>query len=332
VKRILLLGAGLAVLALGAGAALLLARPDPLKHFTAERAADAPIVIPPETAASFRAIVCGHTPCVMVEAGGLRFLVGAGADAAAGLAALKLARSDVDALLLTNLSAATIEGLPAVRRTLWLTGRQAPLTVIGPPGVEQVINGANLMMAASDVVEARNAPSGGLSLDGALLQNPGDRPSPREGRMTVFDSGVVSIEAFVSDMPSAGTHWLYRFDVGSESLLVGDCTASEGLIVQASEGAARVAAVLPARNPVMEAGSDTDAACATIMDWPHLQAKTRLTAVLLSPLSPVADTAVAQTAWRAAVKNGATLVPAAPGFILEKTSRGFQVTLPGKAS
>jgi ribonuclease Z len=81
--------------------------------------------------------------CVAVFAGGSLYLVDAGAGSArtAALAGLPLQR--LAAVLLTHFHSDHIAALPDFNLNSWVAGRPKPLTVFGPVGVAEVVDGLN---------------------------------------------------------------------------------------------------------------------------------------------------------------------------------------------
>ena len=82
--------------------------------------------------------VIATRPCALVVAGGKRVLFGAPSGAATSFNAADL--KQLDAVMLFSLRAVDIEGLDDVRNHSWRAGRDAALLVIGPAGLEDVVN------------------------------------------------------------------------------------------------------------------------------------------------------------------------------------------------
>jgi hypothetical protein len=300
----------------------------------------------PADAATFRATVCATTPCVLVEAGGLAFVVGAGDGAAERLSELGLLRPDLDGILLTDIGVGSIEGLPDLRHATWRAGRKAPLAVYGPPGAERVVDGVNLMMAASDIEESRMPSATPLSAGGALLVS-GPEPGP-EGLsgLTVFDSGVVKISSF--PVAGQGASWVYRFDFNNQSLIVAGCAARATDILTAVRGARQAAAILPASSsrmleidrkaasasrssvarPLAEPGGQT---CLSQEDAIAAMRDAHLTGGLLAPLYPPISNPPALRAWRELVAppEGLSLAPGEPGDQIDLSGQTPVIQKPG---
>lgn len=81
-------------------------------------------------------------PCTAVIAGQRMFVVDAGDGAAKGLTLMGLSPARAEALLLTHFHSDHIDGLGGVMLQHWGAGAsKTPLTVLGPAGVESVVQG-----------------------------------------------------------------------------------------------------------------------------------------------------------------------------------------------
>ncbi len=208
-RRDIILFGTLAVFALFGGLFLVLGKPgasaDMFLRDSKARAAK--VQIAPANAEAFRATVCAATACVLVEAGGLAFVFGA-ARVADGLSGLGLMRSDLDAIVLPDLTLQTIAGLPHLAKASGAKGRTETLKVFGPAGIVPVVDGINLMLSGDPGVRlAAGADSEDQGLEGVV----------------VFDSGVVSIRAFGGQGRGEGR--VHRIDFEGKSLVLAGCAA-----------------------------------------------------------------------------------------------------------
>ncbi len=275
------------------------------------------------TAEIFRATVCAASPCILVEVGGLTFLVGAGEGAADGLASRGLLRTTLDGVLLNDLSLASIEGLPGVQLAIFERGREAPLTVFGPDRVLTVVDGANLMLA-------------GAGDEGARLQVGAEGEDQGLAGQIVFDSGVVTIRAF-----AARGGRIYRFDAGGKSLIVAGCGAAPADVLAAARGAKTAAAIVAAASQQLleleteaakRAGlsADSTPACMTSQEAIEAIRGARLAGGLMAPLIPAPRDADGRRAWRkaATIPDGVDLAPGADGASLDMTGEAPTLTRP----
>jgi hypothetical protein len=272
------------------------------------------------TAETFRATICANSPCVLVEVGGLAFLVGAGEGAAAGLAERGLLRADLDGVLLNDISLASVEGLAAVQRAAFGRGRTEPLPVFGPDGLLTVIDGVNLVLAGS----------GG---EGARLQVGTEGEDEGLAGKVVFDSGVVTIRAFAA---SRGGR-VYRIDDGAKSLIIAGCTASAPDVLAAARGSRSAAAIIAAASPKLISIETNAAAAAGVSvaaypacmfpeDAVRAVNDARLSGGLLAPLIPSAN--MAAWAEAATIPASAKLALAPAGTVMDLTGASPAVTAP----
>lgn len=154
-------------------------------------AADAPatLQIAPQ---DFVLLPCGvdaaENPCALAIAGGKRVLFGTPRGAADGLRPEDLGQ--LDAVLVFSLRAGDLEGLDEVRNASWQAGREAPLLVIGPKGIDDVATALNAAFEQADALHIveEGAPRGGY--DAAVLIS---RAYSGDGK--VFDTGDVVVES-----------------------------------------------------------------------------------------------------------------------------------------
>lgn len=158
---------------------------------SAPPAADAPaaLQIAPQ---DFVLLPCGvdasENPCALAIAGGKRVLFGTPRGAADGLRPEDLGQ--LDAVLVFSLRAGDLEGLDEVRNASWQAGREAPLLVIGPRGIDDVATALNAAFEQADALHIveEGAPPGGY--DAAVLVS---RAYSGDGK--VFDTGDVVVES-----------------------------------------------------------------------------------------------------------------------------------------
>lgn len=265
------------------------------------------------TAETFRATVCAASPCVLVEAGGLAFLIGAGEGSGEGLSARGLMRADLDGILVNDLSLASVEGLPRLQQLSFALQRSEPTSVFGPDGLLTVVDGANLLLS-------------GAGEQGARLQIGLEGEDQGPAGKVVFDSGVVAILAF--GIAEGGR--VYRIDAGEKSLIVAGCTARGEDVLAAARGARTAAAIIAAESAQMLEIEDRAAAaagivrlskptCMSVDEALKAVAEARLAAVLLAPLEPAASDSPARRAWEELVvpPTGVVAGPGEPGAVLD---------------
>ena len=167
---------------------------------------------------------CPYSGCVLIEASGRDFLVGAGEGAASSLFFMGSLNANLDGVLLTDLSRNQIEGLPGVRDRTLEAGRREPLQIYGPSGTDRVVEGVNAMLETSDADRSVRFSQGLLPFSAAPVElvQMGDFA---DGDI-VFDSGVLSNRIYNVLSGTAGSDALiYRFDQDGATLIVGGCRA-----------------------------------------------------------------------------------------------------------
>lgn len=276
----------------------------------------------------FRATSCAASSCVMVEVGGMAFLINAGEGSAEGLTSLGLLRVDLDGILLTDANAATVAGLPMLRDGLWREGRREQIPVTGPVSATDVIRGVNYMFAGA---KADPAAIEGVGPADATTLSP---TAANSG--VVVDTGVVKITAVATGAGSSSTQRLYRIDFDNRTLLVAGCGVTADDLASAGEGARSLGIIVPGVSQVM-LGADRQAAmsagrrraaelmlsstrsCLSTEQAEEMITRTSAKAVLLQPLWPQATDAATVRAWKEGRANGVSsgLVAGIPGAAID---------------
>ncbi|MDR3685542.1 MAG: MBL fold metallo-hydrolase [Coriobacteriia bacterium] len=193
------------------------------------------------------AIVCGSGspladahrsgPCIAVSAGEHFFFVDAGQGSTRNAQLMHLPLAKTQAILLTHFHSDHIANLGELMLQRWASGSNAePVDVIGPQGVQDVVEGFN--MAYRSDVEYRAAHHGP---DTMPPTGAGGRAKPFElspasdASAVVFDRDGVKITAFRVDHRPVEPAVGYRFDYKRRSLVIsGDTSYSESVLAQSS--------------------------------------------------------------------------------------------------
>ncbi len=190
-------------------------------------------------------------PCVAVLAGEHLFVVDAGEGSTRNLMLMRLPVGRVEAVLLTHFHSDHIADLGELELQRWMGGANAsPVEVIGPTGVEQVVEGFNDAYALDAGYRvAHHGPVAAPPTGAGGVARPFQLPADPNGSVVVLERDGVRITAFAVDhrpvVPAVG----YRVDYRGRSVVIsGDTALSESLVHNAA-----VADVLihEALNPAM---------------------------------------------------------------------------------
>jgi ribonuclease Z len=254
IKRIIALGAALAVLAL---LAWLSARSPAVQDALLRRAVDHALGATRNDLLgldALRVVLCGTgnpladrnraDACTAVFAGGSMYLVDTGPGAWKNLALWHLPATKLAAVMLTHYHSDHIGDLGEINLQTWAQGRGHPLRVFGPPGVEQVVagfaeaytldegyriahHGAALMSPAAWVMEPR-----AVKIDLARGASP-----CAGGSATVLDENGLRVTAFTVDHAPVAPAYGYRFDYRGRSVVISGDTIPCANLVNAAKGA-----------------------------------------------------------------------------------------------
>ena len=171
--------------------------------------------------------------CVAVLAGKHFFIVDAGEGSTRNVLLMNLPLIQADAILLTHFHSDHIADLGEMMLQRWAGGsNKTPVDVIGPTGVERVVEGFNLAyqldvgyrVAHHGADNMPPAGAGGIAKPFALSAEP-------NASLVVFDQDGVKITAFKVDHRPVEPAVGYRFDYKGRSVVVsGDTVYSESVL------------------------------------------------------------------------------------------------------
>jgi len=177
-------------------------------------------------------------PCTAIVAGPRLFIVDAGRGSADMIARMGLQSGRIEAVLLTHFHSDHIDGLGQLGELHWLAGNaKTPLLVIGPPGVERVVNGFNEVHAQNGAYRtAHHGPAIAAPAGFGLTARPFAFDDGGSSRV-VFEQEGVRITAFTVNhepvLPAVG----YRFDYRGRSVVVSGDTGKSNNLIRVSTGA-----------------------------------------------------------------------------------------------
>jgi ribonuclease Z len=173
-------------------------------------------------------------PCTAVMAGGALYLVDAGPGSWENVQLWRLPRARLAAILLTHFHSDHIGELGEAVLQSWVGGRTAPVTVYGPPGVEQVVDGFRRAYAFD--AKYRVAHHGEEAMPPGATETAAVTVAvPRDGESSVvFEANGLRVRAFSVDHRPVDPAFGYRFEYGGRSVVIsGDTGPSESLIANA---------------------------------------------------------------------------------------------------
>ncbi len=167
--------------------------------------------------------------CVAVLAGDDLFLVDAGMGSANTMNLHGEATQNLRAILLTHFHSDHISGIYDFNLGSWVAGRNEPLVLIGPPGVERVAEGLNEAYALDRTY--RVAHHGEAMMKPALGELGAREIAPGE----IWNNEGLIITAFLVDHAPIAPAYGYRFDYKGRSVVVsGDSNVVESLVTVAN--------------------------------------------------------------------------------------------------
>lgn len=173
-------------------------------------------------------------PCNIVIAGKAIFVVDIGEGGARNLNLMGLG-ADVDALLLTHFHSDHIDGMGPLLLGHWVGGAQSPLPVYGPQGVEEIVDGFNIVYANDARYRIAHhgekilTPSG----KGAIA-----KPFTMKGEtQIILKNKDLTITAFTVGHEPVSPAIGYRFDYKGRSVVISGDTVKSASLERAAKDA-----------------------------------------------------------------------------------------------
>jgi len=175
--------------------------------------------------------------CTAVLAGGHFVMVDAGPGAWREIALRRLPRAQLDAVLVTHFHSDHIGDLGETITQSWIAGRTKPLTVYGPRGIEQLVDGFRQAYAldtqyrvAHHGVDAM-PPAAGVPVARVVTL-----PAP-DAAAVVFEADGLRVTAFAVDHTPIEPAYGYRFEYRGRSIVVSGDTKKNPNVVTHATGA-----------------------------------------------------------------------------------------------
>jgi ribonuclease Z len=178
-------------------------------------------------------------PCVVVLAGGHLYIVDAGQGAARNVALMGFQMGKVEAVLLTHFHSDHIADLGEIMMQRWVGGSSAkPLDVIGPQGVEGVVEGFNLAYKLDDGYRVAHHGAATVPPSGAGgTARPFSLSAEEDAAVVVIDDGGLKVTAFKVSHAPVSPAVGYRFDYKGRSLVISGDTLPCASLTKQAQGA-----------------------------------------------------------------------------------------------
>ena len=169
--------------------------------------------------------------CVAVETPDHLYIVDAGSGSAATAQLSGIPLDKLRGILLTHYHSDHISDIGDFNLNSWVAGRPAPLQIIGPEGVERIVEGLNITYELDRGYRVAH--------HGAELLNPelGVLHSRTIGEEVIVDEDGLRITAFEVSHPPIEPAFGYRLDYGDRSVVISGDSLVTSKIVELSDGA-----------------------------------------------------------------------------------------------
>ncbi len=182
--------------------------------------------------------------CTAIFAGGNIYLVDVGPGAWKNLALWRIPAARVAAVMLTHFHSDHIGDLGEINMQTWAQGRDHPLRVYGPPGVEQVVGGFEQAYALDEgyriahhgaaLMPAANWRMAPLTVK---IDTPAGASPCAGGSAPVLEENGLKVTAFTVDHSPVAPAYGYRFDYKGRSVVISGDTVKCANLVAAATGA-----------------------------------------------------------------------------------------------
>jgi len=179
-------------------------------------------------------------PCVAVVAGGRVWLVDAGEGTVETLSRMEIEPGRIEGVIMTHFHSDHIGGLGGVALWHWVAGRTpatAPMPVIGPAGVEKVVEGLNTAYAQDFQYRAAHHGEAIAPASGAGMEARPYAPPEGEDELVVLDEGGLKVTAFRVDHAPVDPAVGYRFEYAGRSAVISGDTSYVPVMEKACAGA-----------------------------------------------------------------------------------------------
>ena len=177
-------------------------------------------------------------PCVAILAGGALYLVDVGPESTENMMSWRLPLSAARAVFLTHLHSDHIGDLGEFNMQSWVQGREQPLALVGPAGVEKAARGFNTAYENDHLFRRAHHEHGGFGFPIAA-----GRIEPRIIRIpaaaataTAWRDGDLAVTAIRVSHDPVSPAFGYRFDFRGRSVSISGDTMKWPGFAEASKG------------------------------------------------------------------------------------------------
>jgi ribonuclease Z len=178
-------------------------------------------------------------PCTAVQAGDALYLVDNGVGGWNTLRAMRAPVTSMKAILITHLHSDHIAGVGEAAEQSWINGRDQPLTVIGPDGVDRLANGFNLVYERDRVFRKAHHERGDVKfpLDAVKIRSKVINIPEPDGTAVALEDGGLTITAIRVAHEPVSPAFGYRFDYKGRSVVISGDTKAWPPLGVAAKGA-----------------------------------------------------------------------------------------------
>lgn len=172
--------------------------------------------------------------CLAIVAGNRLFLFDAGEGASQQLREANAPIARLDTVFLTHMHSDHMSGLGEAIRTSWIYGREHGVSVVGPPGTTQILDGYR-QLYERDIAERRaKAGLDTLEID-EIIGEAQEITVDGDTLVEVYNDDGIAIGVFRVDHPRWPYAYGYRFSYRGRTIVVsGDTRYSENLVRHAT--------------------------------------------------------------------------------------------------
>ena len=272
--------------------------------------------------------------CVAVETPGHLYIIDAGSGSAATAQLSGISLGKLRGILLTHYHSDHISDIGDFNLNSWVAGRPAPLQIIGPEGVDRIVEGLNITYELDRGYRVAHHGAELLNPELGILQS----RTIEEG--VIVDEDELRITAFEVSHPPIEPAYGYRLDYGGRSVVIsGDSLVTEK-IVELSDGAdvvlhdAMAVQLVQGMEAMSRNAGNTRIATvlhdlqdyhATSADLARLASEAKIGLLALYHLVPAPRNAMARGAFKAGLPDGALITE--DGMVISLPANSKEITV-----